>query len=119
MYFLVLFVFVSTTTDTNKKCERDGVVAARALAEAIGAPIRAPWLMMSINDDEEDPHFRKAAFDPALCPSGELAEGCPISSFRAFTICSQYRTVIWFYSSIVMQPLWLMSKLRTLINIGT
>lgn len=27
-----------------------------------------PWLMVSLNDGE-DPHFRKAAFDPTLCPS--------------------------------------------------
>ena len=53
---------------------RDGVLAARGVGEAIGAPVRAPWLMMSVNDDEEDPHFRKAAFDPSLCPSGERRE---------------------------------------------
>jgi Fe-S-cluster-containing hydrogenase component 2 len=28
---------------------------------------RTPWLMVSLNDGE-DPHFRKAEFDPALCP---------------------------------------------------
>lgn len=50
---------------------RDGVLAAQGVGEAIGAPVRAPWLMMSVNDDEEDPHFRKAAFDASLCPSGE------------------------------------------------
>ncbi len=27
-----------------------------------------PWLMMSLNDGE-DPHFRKAVFDPHLCPA--------------------------------------------------
>lgn len=27
-----------------------------------------PWLMVSLNDGE-DPHFRKAEFNPALCPS--------------------------------------------------
>jgi Fe-S-cluster-containing hydrogenase component 2 len=27
-----------------------------------------PWLMVSLNDGE-DPHFRKAVFDPQLCPS--------------------------------------------------
>lgn len=27
-----------------------------------------PWLMVSLNDSE-DPHFRKAHFDPSLCPS--------------------------------------------------
>jgi Fe-S-cluster-containing hydrogenase component 2 len=29
---------------------------------------RLPWLMVSLND-AEDPHFRKAAFDPARCPA--------------------------------------------------
>ncbi|HBL14801.1 MAG TPA: 4Fe-4S ferredoxin, partial [Cyanobacteria bacterium UBA11162] len=27
-----------------------------------------PWLMVSLNDGE-DPHFRKAEFDPNLCPT--------------------------------------------------
>ncbi|HTL90255.1 MAG TPA: LdpA C-terminal domain-containing domain, partial [Leptolyngbya sp.] len=27
-----------------------------------------PWLMVSLNDGE-DPHFRKAEFDPAICPA--------------------------------------------------
>ncbi|HBB35523.1 MAG TPA: 4Fe-4S ferredoxin [Cyanobacteria bacterium UBA8803] len=29
---------------------------------------RRPWLMVSLND-AEDPHFRKAEFDPDLCPA--------------------------------------------------
>lgn len=29
---------------------------------------RSPWLMVSLNDGE-DPHFRKADFDPKICPS--------------------------------------------------
>ena len=33
--------------------------------------VASPWLMVSIND-EEDPHFRKAQFDAALCP-----QDCP------------------------------------------
>ena len=28
----------------------------------------APWIMVSINDGE-DPHFRKAEFDPTICPT--------------------------------------------------
>ncbi|MGF1514054.1 MAG: circadian clock protein LdpA [Elainellaceae cyanobacterium] len=28
---------------------------------------QVPWLMISLNDGD-DPHFRKAVFDPALCP---------------------------------------------------
>lgn len=31
-------------------------------------PLARPLLMVSLNDDE-DPHFRKAIFDPTLCPS--------------------------------------------------
>lgn len=47
------------------------MLAAQKVADAIGAPVRAPWLMTSVNDDEEDPHFRKAFFDPSLCPTGD------------------------------------------------
>lgn len=85
---------------------RDGVLAARAVSEAIGTPLRLPWLMMSINDDEEDPHFRKAVFDPQLCPSGaSLVVGvtrgvgmmterfCPMSFFvvRVWSVLMQGR----------------------------
>jgi Fe-S-cluster-containing hydrogenase component 2 len=34
----------------------------------LGPIDRLPWLMVSLND-AEDPHFRKAAFDPARCPA--------------------------------------------------
>jgi Fe-S-cluster-containing hydrogenase component 2 len=48
-----------------------GVEAARRIARsadlALSLP-EGPWLMVSLNDGE-DPHFRKAAFDPAACPS--------------------------------------------------
>ncbi len=37
----------------------------------IAANTTSPWLMVSIND-EEDPHFRKAQFDVTLCP-----QDCP------------------------------------------
>ena len=52
----------------------DALQVASRLAEA--AQVRgftgftgvdAPWLMVSLNDGE-DPHFRKATFDPTLCP---------------------------------------------------
>ena len=36
------------------------------IVEALGNP--RPWLMVSLNDGE-DPHFRKAEFDPTTCPS--------------------------------------------------
>ncbi|MBF2097248.1 MAG: 4Fe-4S ferredoxin [Gloeomargaritaceae cyanobacterium C42_A2020_066] len=40
--------------------------AGREVALGLGAP-QKPWLMVSLNDGE-DPHFRKAAFDPQHCP---------------------------------------------------
>jgi Fe-S-cluster-containing hydrogenase component 2 len=43
--------------------------AAALRADLLSAPARArPWLMMSINDGE-DPHFRKASFNPDHCPT--------------------------------------------------
>ena len=49
----------------------DAAVAAAARrgmawAEARGG--RRPWLMVSLSDGD-DPHFRKASFDPARCPA--------------------------------------------------
>jgi Fe-S-cluster-containing hydrogenase component 2 len=49
---------------------------ARSMARSLFAQARQrgyptleyPWLMVSLNDGE-DPHFRKAQFDPHLCPS--------------------------------------------------
>lgn len=51
---------------------QDGLrVAQELIAEAqsrgFGA-IARPWLMVSLND-AEDPHFRKATFDPQRCPA--------------------------------------------------
>jgi Fe-S-cluster-containing hydrogenase component 2 len=49
--------------------DRAVAAAARrgmAWAEARGAP--RPWLMLSLSDGN-DPHFRKAQFDPSRCPS--------------------------------------------------
>ncbi|KAL2459713.1 uncharacterized protein Fot_54457 [Forsythia ovata] len=40
----------------------EGIEAARGIV-----PIRRPWVMISVNDDE-DLHFRKAEFDPNDCP---------------------------------------------------
>lgn len=42
---------------------REGFAAAAALPAAPAAP----WLMVSVNDDE-DPHFRKATFAASACP---------------------------------------------------
>ena len=46
------------------------VVAAarRGIAWACGRGARRPWLMVSLSDGE-DPHFRKAWFDPDRCPA--------------------------------------------------
>ncbi len=41
-----------------------------------------PWLMVSLNDGE-DPHFRKAEFDPALCPSDCPQPCVPICPVQA------------------------------------
>ncbi|XXG84480.1 hypothetical protein AAC387_Pa10g1987 [Persea americana] len=41
----------------------EGIEAAREIV-----PLRKPWVMISINDDE-DLHFRKAEFDPEECPA--------------------------------------------------
>uniref|UniRef100_A0A5B6Z433 4Fe-4S ferredoxin-type domain-containing protein n=1 Tax=Davidia involucrata TaxID=16924 RepID=A0A5B6Z433_DAVIN len=40
----------------------EGIEAAREIV-----PLRRPWVMISVNDDE-DLHFRKAEFDPDDCP---------------------------------------------------
>jgi Fe-S-cluster-containing hydrogenase component 2 len=47
---------------------RSGIEAAQGLREAQGFNvIDSVWLMVSLNDGE-DPHFRKAVFDPMRCP---------------------------------------------------
>jgi Fe-S-cluster-containing hydrogenase component 2 len=49
---------------------REALQTAGNLAEearSLGYAPRTSWLMVSLNDGE-DPHFRKAEFDPALCP---------------------------------------------------
>jgi Fe-S-cluster-containing hydrogenase component 2 len=46
---------------------RSGIEAAQALIETNGStPASQVWLMVSLNDGE-DPHFRKAVFDPQQC----------------------------------------------------
>ncbi len=52
--------------------DRAVVAAARrglawAAEQAAGREAPRPWLMVSLSDGE-DPHFRKARFDPGLCP---------------------------------------------------
>ncbi|CAM9116175.1 unnamed protein product [Chrysoparadoxa australica] len=46
-----------------------------SIAADVGSSLRAPWLMISINDDDADPHFRKATFDPLRCP-GDCPRPC-------------------------------------------
>jgi Fe-S-cluster-containing hydrogenase component 2 len=49
---------------------RSGITAAlnfADLASKFGYDPSQPWLMVSVNDGE-DPHFRKAVFDPTVCP---------------------------------------------------
>ena len=50
---------------------QSGITATKSLTDAAiqrGYQPTAPWLMVSINDGE-DPHFRKAVFDPTICPA--------------------------------------------------
>ncbi|KAI0496306.1 hypothetical protein KFK09_022620 [Dendrobium nobile] len=56
----------------------DGIDAAMN----IGA-VERPWVMISVNDDKEDLHFRKAEFDPEDCPldcSRPCEKVCPANA---------------------------------------
>jgi Fe-S-cluster-containing hydrogenase component 2 len=44
------------------------IIAAKEGMAAAHSRIEKPWLMVSLNDGE-DPHFRKAEFNPKFCPS--------------------------------------------------
>jgi len=62
-----------------------GVVAAvrRGINWALNQGVtRKPWLMLSLND-AADPHFRKAAFDPQLCPIDCPKPCLPVCPARA------------------------------------
>ncbi|XP_071720617.1 uncharacterized protein [Rutidosis leptorrhynchoides] len=66
----------------------EGIDAARGIL-----PIIRPWVMISVNDDE-DLHFRKAEFDPDECPvdcSGPCERICPAN---AITLQSELPGVI-------------------------
>ncbi|XP_031378156.1 uncharacterized protein LOC116193551 [Punica granatum] len=55
----------------------EGIEVAREIL-----PVRRPWVMISVNDDE-DLHFRKAEFDPEECPTDCLRpceSVCPASA---------------------------------------
>jgi Fe-S-cluster-containing hydrogenase component 2 len=47
------------------KAAREGIEMSKKMPGFSG---NRPWLMVSLNDGQ-DPHFRKALFDPTLCPS--------------------------------------------------
>ncbi|XP_020570721.1 uncharacterized protein LOC110017905 isoform X2 [Phalaenopsis equestris] len=56
----------------------DGINAAMNIGS-----IERPWVMISVNDDKEDLHFRKAEFDPENCPldcSRPCEKVCPANA---------------------------------------
>ncbi|KAG6513263.1 hypothetical protein ZIOFF_023576 [Zingiber officinale] len=56
----------------------EGIDAAMSIAM-----VKRPWVMISVNDDKEDVHFRKAEFDPEDCPSDcprPCEKVCPASA---------------------------------------
>jgi Fe-S-cluster-containing hydrogenase component 2 len=76
---------------------QEGLSAAAALAEqAAGRGYRTagrPWLMVSLNDGE-DPHFRKAEFDPAFCPSDCPRPCVPICPVQAIRFEAEFSGVV-------------------------
>lgn len=61
---------------------------AIALAQSrMNNPDAAPWLMVSVNDGE-DPHFRKAVFDPHRCPTDCPQPCIPLCPADAITPAS-------------------------------
>lgn len=70
----------------------EGIELATQIALTVGQDdalsLRRPWVMVSINDDE-DLHFRKAEFDPSKCPSScprPCERICPASAIQFYTI---------------------------------
>lgn len=53
---------------------RNGIRVAQERAVELGRWANRPWVMISLNDGE-DPHFRKATFDPDRCP-GDCPRPC-------------------------------------------
>jgi Fe-S-cluster-containing hydrogenase component 2 len=83
---------------------RKGVAAAKVLAQssrdvtafASGPAPPAPWLMISLNDGE-DPHFRKATFDPQHCPADcprPCADLCPAAAIPPAVSTEEFQGVI-------------------------
>ncbi len=73
---------------------RSGIEAAQNLLKANGSE-SAPqvWLMVSLNDGE-DPHFRKAVFDPQQCPSDCSAPCVSICPAEAIAFSSAHSGVL-------------------------
>lgn len=78
---------------------RESIQTAASLADITrqqtGRSYQTPWLMVSLNDGE-DPHFRKAQFDPAFCPTEcdrPCERICPAQAI-AFTVDEMHSGVI-------------------------
>ncbi|MFM1843347.1 MAG: hypothetical protein RLZZ490_2089 [Cyanobacteriota bacterium] len=76
-----------------------GIQAALTLSKQFGESVKtqAPWLMVSLNDGE-DPHFRKAYFDPSCCPPDcprPCASVCPTLAISPLSVAQ---------SSVLSQP---------------
>lgn len=56
---------VQEALNVAERLQRD--VTLQAIAPPFSLQQKRPWLMVSLNDGD-DPHFRKAAFNPAYCP---------------------------------------------------
>ncbi len=82
-----------SASDAVVTAAEEGVEAAMALAQGLlGQPLpRRPWLMVSVND-QEDLHFRKASFDPARCPSDcprPCETICPTQAIPSLAVLQQ------------------------------
>jgi Fe-S-cluster-containing hydrogenase component 2 len=64
---------------------REGIAIALNLgSQRSRQPVISPWVMVSINNGE-DPHFRKAEFDPAYCPTScdrPCVAACPTHAIQ-------------------------------------
>jgi Fe-S-cluster-containing hydrogenase component 2 len=71
------------------RAAREGMTIALNLGnERSSQPITSPWVMVSINNGE-DPHFRKAEFDPAYCPTScdrPCVTACPTHAIQFATL---------------------------------
>lgn len=79
---------------------RAGLSMAAQAADHLGRPHyrlpSGPWVMISLNDGE-DPHFRKAAFDPADCPAEcprPCEQICPAQAISFQPVAGQVPGVI-------------------------